>query len=178
MKLRILLLKKTTLKKLNKEKNNMKITNGHNVKVHYKGTLMDGSEFDNSHNRGKTLDFIVGSNQLLDAFDTAVIGMTKGQTKTFTIPAGDAYGFHDPEQVATVPREAFPNEFEFAVGQQVQGQSSDGRPVVAKILAFEDETVTLDVNHPLAGEDLNFEIEVVDVENSDTTTTEDTEDED
>jgi peptidylprolyl isomerase len=155
----------------------MKVTNGNNIKVHYVGTLVDGTEFDSSRNRGQTLDFVVGANQLLDAFDSAVVGMTQGQVKTFTIPADQAYGFHDPDAVATVPREAFPNEFEFAVGQQVQGQSPDGRPVMAKILSFEEEGVTLDVNHPLAGEDLNFEIEVVEIEETENTTeeTEDTE---
>ena len=142
----------------------MKVTNGNNVKVHYVGLLSDGTEFDNSHNRGSTLDFEVGSNQLLEGFNNALLGMAEGETKTITIKSEDAYGDRDPEAVAVVPREAFPEEYEFEVGQQVQGTAPDGSPVLAKITNFEEDNVTLDVNHPLAGEDLTFEVELVEIQ--------------
>jgi len=144
----------------------MKVTDGKNVRVHYKGTLSDGSEFDNSHNREQTLDFKVGAGQMLSGFNDAVLGMTEGQVKSFTIKAGDAYGDYNPEATATVPRASFPNDFEFAVGEQVYGASPDGAPVIAKIKSFAEEEVTLDVNHPLAGEDLTFEVELVEIQES------------
>ena len=147
----------------------MKVTNGSMVKVHYKGTLSDGREFDNSHSRGQTLDFQVGSDTLIKGFNDAVIGMTEGQTKTFTILAADAYGDHNPDARTTAPKTAFPPNFDFTVGAEVMGAAPDGRPFTAKILSFEADTVTLDVNHPLAGKDLTFEVEMVEVESTETT---------
>lgn len=142
----------------------MKVTNGNNIKVHYKGTLDNGEEFDNSRSRGQTLNFTVGSTQLLKGFNDQVVGMTEGQTKSFTIKAPDAYGDYNPSAFTTAPRSAFPEDFEFSVGMQVQGTNPMGQPFIAKVTAFEDEEVTLDVNHPLAGQDLTFEVEVVEIE--------------
>lgn len=142
----------------------MKVTNGTMVKVHYKGTLSDGREFDNSHTRGETLDFKVGAGQMIKGFNDAVIGMKAGQTKSFTIPAADAYGEYNPEALTTAPKEAFPPNFNFQVGAEVQGTTPTGQPFLAKITALEDDNVTLDVNHPLAGQDLTFEVELVEIE--------------
>ena len=147
----------------------MKVTNGNNVKVHYKGTLNDGSEFDNSHARGETLNFKVGSDQLLAGFSNAVVGMTEGQVKSFTLTSTDAYGAYDPNAIATAPKTAFPADFEFNVGGQVEGTAPNGRPFLAKIKAFDDNEVTLDVNHPLAGEDLTFEVQLEQIEDTETT---------
>ncbi len=141
----------------------MKVTNGNTVKVHYKGTLKDGSEFDNSHNRGETLSFQVGNGQMLRGFESAVLGMTEGQKKTFTIDSTEAYGEYDPERVTVAPRSAFPPDMDFAPGTQVQGQAPNGMPFLAKIKSHTNEEVTLDVNHPLAGEDLTFEVELVEI---------------
>ena len=146
----------------------MKVTNGNNVKVHYKGTLSDGEEFDNSRSRGQTLNFTVGSPQLLKGFNDSLIGMTEGQTKSFTIKAEDAYGNYNPEALQTAPRAAFPDNFDFAVGMQVQGHGPEGQPFLAKIVEFKDDLVTLDVNHPLAGKDLTFEVELVEIEETTT----------
>ena len=143
----------------------MKVTNGNNVRVHYKGTLNNGREFDNSHTRGQTLDFKVGSSQLIKGFNDAVVGMTEGQVKSFTVKAVDAYGDYNPEATTTAPRSAFPPDFDFTVGTEVQGTAPTGQPFLAKIKAFENDEVTLDVNHPLAGEDLNFEVQLVEIEN-------------
>ena len=142
----------------------MTVQNGTNVKVHYKGTLKDGSEFDNSHTRGETLDFEVGTAKLLKGFNDAVIGMTEGQTKSFTIEAKDAYGEYNPEATTTAPKAAFPPDFKFEKGDVVQGTSQGGMPFLAKIKSFDNEEVILDVNHPLAGEDLTFELELVEID--------------
>jgi peptidylprolyl isomerase len=141
----------------------MKVANGHNVKVHYIGTLADGTEFDNSKVRGQTLDFQVGASQLIRGFNDALLGMTEGQTKKVIIPPEQGYGDRDPEALKTVPREAFGSDFDFKVGGTIQGNGPTG-PFLAKIHALEEEKVVLDLNHPLAGEELNFEIELVEVD--------------
>ena len=152
----------------------MKVTTGHNVKVHYKGTLADGTEFDNSRTRGQTLDFQVGASRLIRGFNEALLGMTEGQTKKVTIPPESAYGSRDPEALKTVPKEAFGEEFKFQVGGTIQGNGPAG-PFLAKIHALEEEQVILDMNHPLAGQALNFEIELVEVDKDTDTPAETTE---
>jgi peptidylprolyl isomerase len=142
-----------------KEKHKMAVvTEGHNVKVHYKGTFEDGTEFDNSENTGATLDFQVGSGQMIKGFDHAVRGMGVGEVRTVTLIPTEAYGEVDPELQREYPKAAFPPDMEFEVGEQVRGQAPTGEPVVATIDSFTDDTVTLDHNHPLAGKDLTFEI--------------------
>jgi len=141
----------------------MKVTNGNNIKVHYKGTLSNGTEFDNSHVRGETLDFQVGSGRMIPGFNNAVLGMAEGQTKKITIAPDDAYGPRDPKALQNVPRTAFSDDFEFILGGTIQGNGPRG-PFLAKIHALEETEVVLDLNHPLAGEELNFEIELVSIE--------------
>tara|TARA_R110001592_G_scaffold356283_1_gene657905 strand:- start:89 stop:517 length:429 start_codon:yes stop_codon:yes gene_type:complete len=141
----------------------MKVKNGHNVKVHYKGTLADGTEFDNSKTRGKTLDFEVGSKNLIQGFNTAVVGMTQGETKTFSITPDDAYGQVDPEAFQNVPKTQFGEDFVFEIGGAVMGQGPQG-PFRATIHEVQDSQIVLDFNHPLAGKDLTFQVELVEVE--------------
>ena len=141
----------------------MKVQNGFNVKVHYKGTLSDGTEFDNSKLRGKTLDFEVGSSDLIKGFNDAIIGMSTGETKTFSLAADDAYGQVVSEAFQNVPKTQFGEDFVFEVGGAVMGQGPQG-PFRATIHEVQDESVILDFNHPLAGKDLTFEVEVVEVE--------------
>lgn len=148
----------------------MKVQNGNSVSVHYRGTLSDGTEFDNSKTRGQTLNFQVGSGQMIAGFDAALVGMTIGDVKSVSLSADEAYGQHQPEAVQPVPRGAFPPEFEFLVGEVVQGNGPQG-PFLARILEEREEEVVLDFNHPLAGEDLNFEIELLAVNGSETTDT-------
>jgi peptidylprolyl isomerase len=140
----------------------MKVRNGHTVNVHYKGTLNDGTEFDNSHVRGEPLNFEVGSRKLIRGFSEAVLGMKKGQTKQVKVPVEAAYGPHNPEAVQEVPRKAFAEDMQFEVGGTVQGNGPRG-PFLARIQDVAEENITLDMNHPLAGEELNFEIELVSV---------------
>ncbi len=141
----------------------MKVTNGQNVSVHYVGTLSDGTEFDNSRTRGQTLDFQLGSGQLLTGFNDAIVGMSIGETKTITLTADEAYGQPQQEAIQDVPRQAFAEDFEFVVGGTVQGNGPAGQ-FIAVVQSVNDEVVTLDLNHPLAGKDLTFEVELVSAE--------------
>ena len=143
------------------ENNNVKT--GDTVNVHYRGTLDDGSEFDSSRSRGEPLSFQVGGGQVIAGFDAALEGMAVGETKNVTLAPDQAYGPRINEAVQVVPKTAFPPGFPFEVGQQVQGQGNDGKPLAATVTAEDMHTVTLDMNHPLAGQNLNFEIELVSV---------------
>ena len=136
---------------------------GNNVKIHYTGTLIDGTKFDSSHQRGAPLGFLVGKNGLLPAFEKAVLGMTEGETKTISLTPEEAYGEHNPEAKQVVPKDAFGPDFTFNVGQAIQG-TGPMVTFIATILEHTDADVTLDMNHPLAGKDLNFEIELVEIE--------------
>jgi peptidylprolyl isomerase len=138
----------------------MKVQNGHNVSVHYRGTLTDGTEFDNSRTRGETLDFQVGAGGMIRGFVDAVVGMTVGETKSISIPPENAYGPKVPEAIQQVEASAFASIPDMEVGGLVQGNGPQG-PFVAKVADITDTFVTLDLNHPLAGETLNFEIELV-----------------
>ena len=137
------------------------VDKGHNVKVHYKGTLSDGTVFDSSRERGDTLNFQVGSGQLIKGFDNAVKGMGVGEVRTVTLSPSEAYGESDPSAIVEYPKNLFAPGAELVVGNTVQGTSPMGQPVMAKITSLNEETVTLDHNHPLAGEELTFEIELI-----------------
>jgi len=141
----------------------MTVTNGQNVSVHYRGTFADGTEFDNSRVRGQTLDFTLGAGNMIEGFNNAIVGMTVGETKTFTLASDQAYGPRSEEAIQNVPRSSFEPGFEFITGEIIRGQTPDG-PFVAKILSVQDDTVTLDFNHPLAGEDLTFEVQLINAE--------------
>jgi len=137
---------------------------GSKVKVHYTGTFSDGSEFDNSRLRDEVMEFEVGGTNLITGFSNAVEGMSAGETKTVTITPEEAYGDVIKEAFQTTTRDNFPEDFEFEVGQLITGQSGQGMPFIARIHEVSDENVTLDLNHPLAGKDLTFEIEVLEIE--------------
>ena len=144
-----------------------KIKKGHTIGVHYVGTFDDGTEFDNSKNRGNPLVFKVGENQVINGFDNAVIGMKKGETKKFSISPDQGYGQANPMLIREMPKTNFPPDFNFVEGALVEMRSAEGKTMPATISSFGDENVTLDFNHPLSGKNLNFEIEVVE---TDTTT--------
>lgn len=138
----------------------MAVPNGATVRVHYRGTLEDGSEFDSSAGR-EPLEFTVGAGQVIPGFDRAVAGLEEGSSTTITIPAEEAYGERHESAVQTVPREMFYGDpYE---GAQVTVASPEGDEMRAVITSVEDDDVTLDFNHPLAGEALTFEIELVEV---------------
>lgn len=140
------------------------VTDGNSVKLHYKGTFPDGEVFDDSRIRGETMSVMVGAGRLLQSFEEALIGMTEGQTKNISLLAENAYGPTNPEAVTAVPKNVFPENYEFIPGTTVQGAGPEGQTVLAKIVSFDNEEVVLDHNHPLAGKDINFEIELVEIE--------------
>tara|TARA_Y100001963_G_scaffold159227_1_gene261959 strand:+ start:180 stop:764 length:585 start_codon:yes stop_codon:yes gene_type:complete len=144
----------------------MKVENGHKISVHYKGTLADGTEFDNSRVRGQALEFQVGSGKMIPGFDNAVHGMTVGENRTVTLSPEEAYGPRDPNALRPASKDNFGPDFEFVIGDVVQGTSPDGS-FLAKIHEIQEDIVVLDLNHPLAGEHLTFEIQLVDIHDRD-----------
>ncbi|MEM8814596.1 MAG: peptidylprolyl isomerase [Pseudomonadota bacterium] len=133
---------------------------GETVRIHYTGTLTDGTQFDSSAGRDP-LEFVLGSGQVIPGFDKAVTGMSVGDSKTVTIEAGDAYGDRHAELVQQVARSVIPAELEPEVGMQLQGQSESGEVQHFVITEVSEENITLDGNHPLAGQALTFAIELV-----------------
>jgi peptidylprolyl isomerase len=141
----------------------MKVKNGDSVKVHYIGTLNDGNEFDNSYKRGSTLDFQVGGGQMIKGFDDALVEMEVGEKKTINVKPEQAYGHRIEEAIMIVSKEHFPPDFEAIEGDMVQGTTETGQPVNALIIEVQENDIVLDMNHPLSGEELNFEIELVEI---------------
>ena len=135
---------------------------GDTVKVHYTGTLEDGSVFDTSRDR-ESLEFILGSGSMIVGFDRAVNGMQVGEIKTVTIPADEAYGPHRDELVLIIERDRLPEGLEPIVGQQLEMSQPDGRTVIVVVTDVSEASITLDANHTLAGKDLTFEIELVEI---------------
>lgn len=136
-----------------------KASAGDTVQVHYTGTLDDGSVFDSSRAR-EPLEFTVGSGQVIAGFDDAVTGMSPGDEKTVRIPAEDAYGARRDDLTFTVGREQFPDDLDPEPGQQLQ-MSQEGQVAVVTVAEVSGEGVTLDANHPLAGRDLTFDLQLV-----------------
>ena len=135
---------------------------GDTVKVHYTGKLNDGSVFDTSEGR-EPLEFKIGGGQVIAGFDEALSGMEVGESKTVTIPADKAYGPHQQEMVMVVDRSKLPDELEPQMGQQLQVGQPDGQTFVVTVAAISGEEVTLDANHPMAGKDLTFELQLVEI---------------
>ena len=135
---------------------------GDTVRIHYTGTLSDGSVFDSSEGRDP-LEFTLGSGQVIPGFDTGVTGMTVGEKKTIEIPSDEAYGPVHDEARQDVPRAQIPAEIPLEVGIQLQMQSPTGQVVPVTVVAITEEAVTLDANHPLAGKDLTFALELVSI---------------
>lgn len=135
---------------------------GDTVRVHYTGTLEDGSEFDSS--RGKEpLEFAMGQGQLIAGFEDAVAGLIVGGTCTVTLDPDDAYGPVNPDMIQDVPRRLMPEDMEMRQGMVLQGRADDGRVDNFTVVSFTEETVKLDANHPLAGKVLTFEIELIEI---------------
>ena len=136
---------------------------GKKVKVHYTGTLDDGTKFDSSVDRGEPIEFTCAAGQMIPGFDAAVKDMEQGETKTVHIPAGGADGGRREEMVQKVPVSQSPNGDQLAVGQTVYMRGPAGQSFPVFVEAIEDGIVTFDMNHELAGKDLNFEITLVEV---------------
>jgi len=135
------------------------VKDGDTVKVHYTGTLEDGTVFDSSEGRDP-LEFTLGEGQLIPGFEKTVLGMTAGESRTVNIPAGEAYGPYRDEMVLAVPRSQFPPDMAPEPGMQLQVGQDDDQGMLVTITRITDEEVTLDANHPLAGKDLTFTIQL------------------
>ena len=139
----------------------MTLAEGTIVRVHYRGTLDDGTEFDSSAGR-EPLEFTLGTGQVIEGFEDAVVDLAVGDKTSVEITPADAYGDRVDEAVQRVPIDAFADD-QPPVGAMVQVQAPDGQIMVATVTEMDDESVELDFNHPLAGKTLTFEIELVEV---------------
>lgn len=139
-----------------------KVKNGDTVRVHYHGTLTDGSTFDSSEGR-EPLEFTVGEGQVIKGFDDALLDMEPGQKKTVNIPVDQAYGQRNDDMMMEYPKTEFPAEMKPEVGMQLHMSDNNGNVFPVVIAEVLDDSVLLDANHPLAGEDLTFEIELVSI---------------
>jgi len=135
---------------------------GNTVKVHYRGTLEDGTQFDSSRGR-KPLQFTLGEGRIIAGLETAVEGMSVGGTKTVTVPAADAYGPRRDDFAREVPRDAIPNDMDLAEGMVLTAQGPEGQTLRFSVVDFDEQKIKIDANHPLAGKDLTFEFELMEV---------------
>ena len=136
------------------------VKNGDTVHIHYKGTLSDGTTFDSSEGRDP-LAFQVGAGQIIPGLDAAIPGMSVGDKKTVNVPCDQAYGPVNPAMRQAVPRADLPAEIPTEVGTRLQMQTQSGETVPVVIVESDENAITLDANHPLAGRDLTFAIELV-----------------
>ena len=135
---------------------------GDTVKVHYAGKLKDGTQFDSSEGN-EPLQIELGTQQVIPGFEKAVIGMSVGESKTTNIPVDQAYGPRRDEMIAKVDRSQYPDDLKPEVGQTLGVQQQDGESLQVVVVEVNDEGMTIDANHPLAGEDLTFEIQLVEI---------------
>ncbi|MGF1497229.1 MAG: peptidylprolyl isomerase [Elainellaceae cyanobacterium] len=136
---------------------------GDKVLVHYTGKLEDGTVFDTSADRDP-LQFSIGGGNVIPGFEAAVVGMSPGDSKTATIPSTQAYGPYRQEMVVQIDRQQVPSDIPLEIGQRLQIQQQGGQAIPVTVTEMSDAAVTLDANHPLAGEDLTFDIQLVDLE--------------
>lgn len=138
------------------------VKEGDTVRIHYTGTLADGATFDSSEGRDP-LEFTVGSGQIIPGLDKAMPGMAVGEKKVVEVPCDDAYGQLDPNARQAVPRAEIPAEIPLDIGTQLQVQTPQGQVMPVTVAEVTETEVTLDANHPLAGRDLTFAIELVSI---------------
>lgn len=141
----------------------MTLATGTRVLVHYTGTLDDGTQFDSSRER-EPLEVVLGQNMVIPGFEKAIAAMKPGQTVTVRIPEAEAYGPHNENMLITFPRSSFPADIPAALGEQLILRSPEGHEVPALIVDVNETEISLDANHPLAGFDLTFEIELISAE--------------
>jgi len=139
-----------------------KAQQGDTVKVHYTGRLDDGRVFDTSANRDP-IEFTIGEGRVIPGFENGILGMSPGETKTIKIPSEEAYGPRRDDMVVEIDKKHLPPDLDAEVGDQLQMRQADGQPVLVTVTDVDDEKITLDANHPLAGKDLTFDVELVEV---------------
>ncbi len=135
---------------------------GDTVRVHYTGRLKDGTEFDSSEGN-EPLEFVIGQGDVIPGFENAVVGMEEGETKTEKITPEQAFGPFRDEMVQEIERSEFAADFELEVGQHLRVSQPDMEPIMLTVVDLSDEMVTVDANHPLAGKEVEFDIELVSV---------------
>ena len=140
----------------------MQAKKGDKVSIHYIGTLADGTVFDSSRDR-EPLQFELGGGQVIPGFETAVLGMTPGETKKVSIPPDQAYGERHDEMVGRLEKSQLPPDLDPQVGMQLESRDDKGQMFLLTVVAVEEDTVTVDANHPLAGETLTFDLELVSI---------------
>jgi peptidylprolyl isomerase len=138
---------------------------GDTVKVHYKGTLTDGTVFDSTYEQ-EPLEFTIGEGKIIPGFEESVVGMEEGQTKDVSVAPEQAYGDYNENGVVNFPRENLPEDINPELGMTLQMTTPEEQTVYVTVTEIEDETITLDANHPLAGKDLHFQIELLEVNQS------------
>jgi peptidylprolyl isomerase len=135
---------------------------GDSVRVHYKGSLDDGTVFDSSHG-SDPFEFTLGAGMVIPGFDQAVIGMDEGAVKTVSVPPGEAYGEYHDDHVLEVEKAQVPDNITPEVGMGLELHSNDGRTIKVRVTRIGDDKLTLDANHPLAGKTLTFEISLLEI---------------
>jgi peptidylprolyl isomerase len=138
------------------------VKSGDTVKIHYTGKLSDGTVFDTSNNKDP-LQFTVGKGQVIEGFDEAVTGMTVGETKTAEIPCEKGYGRRNDNMIIVVDKKQVPPELKPEVGQRLEVGSASGELLAVTVIEVGEENITLDANPPLAGEDLTFDLELLEI---------------
>jgi FKBP-type peptidyl-prolyl cis-trans isomerase 2 len=138
------------------------VKNGDTIQVHYKGTLTDGTLFDSSEG-GEPLEFKVGGGMVIPGFDKGVMGMAIGEKRTINIPCAEAYGQLNEEMKINMPRSEVPADMNPEIGMEMHLTDENGQVIPVLVIGLTDDTITLDANHPLAGEDLNFDLELVSI---------------
>lgn len=139
------------------------VQHGDKIKVHYHGKLRSGETFDSSNGR-EPLEFTVGSGQVIKGFDEGVKGMEVGEKKTVEIPVGEAYGEKQQEMIIEFPKDQFPPDMKPEVGMQLMMSNGSGQQFPVTVAEVREDSVVLDANHPLAGQDLIFDLELVSIE--------------
>ena len=139
----------------------MAIKKGDIIKVHYTGTFNDGTVFDSSETKGTPMKFEVGAQQLIQGFDSSVVGKEVGEEYTIKLEPTEAYGEYNEALTQQVPKAQFPKDPEPQIGMMLQLMGPDGHATIATIKDITDEIITIDLNHPMAGKTLNFKIKIV-----------------
>ncbi len=139
----------------------MTIENGDKVQVDYKGTLEDGTVFDDSAKHGKPLEFEIGSGQIIPGFEKAVKEMKEGESKKITLPPAEAYGDPNPQLTQKIPKDKVPTDQKVEAGMMLMLSLPNGQQVPARIVEVGEKEFTVDLNHPLAGKTLTFELKLV-----------------
>ncbi|MEY2811313.1 MAG: hypothetical protein RLZZ204_398 [Bacteroidota bacterium] len=140
----------------------MQVKKGDVIRVHYTGTLLDGSQFDSSVGRSP-LEFTVGAGQMIAGFDAGVLGMAIGEKKTIQIDPDNGYGQKDPNAIIEFPTSNVPEGMQVEVGMKLNLQNQYGQPVPVEVIEVKEEVIIMDANHFLAGKDLVFEVELVEI---------------